>query len=226
MHLPKAAAAALSTMALLAAPGVTTAKTADVPVDKLFPYLGNYYDLPAAQRDHFQLAYFFIIKTGSGTIGATLKGAAGDVPITIGGDGRVTPLPSAADLKAKRPVSLTAPEGLSLGVTIKLMPLTAPATQLDADNLSIAIQQAHDGAKKAAGVLGMMVPNYQTVCFDGAHSGTVTLKSGATAALKVQKSEDTKAATPCFTPADARDAVKVNLDRTPSAMVIVAKPKS
>ncbi|MBW8881154.1 MAG: hypothetical protein JF615_06945 [Asticcacaulis sp.] len=224
MTLRAAAAAALLPL-LLAAP-VALAETANLPAEKLFPYLGNYYDLPAGQRDHFHLAYFFMIKGDRGAVSAVMKGASGDTPLTIASDGRVAPLPSAADLKAKRQIALSAPKGISIGVTIKLMPAAQPAATMDAGYLSVAVQQAHDGAKKAAGLLGMVVPNYQTVCFDGAHSGTVSLKTGASVALKLQKSQDTQSAVPCFTPSDVPGAAQVILDRAPVAVVIVPKPKA
>ncbi len=216
---------AAAALPLLLAASVAMAETADLAAEKLFPYLSNYYDLPAAQRDHFQMAYFFHVKGDRNAVSVVLKGN-GDQPLAIAGDGRVSPLPSATDLKAKRKLTLSAPKGTSVGVEIKLLVAAKPAAALDAGYLSTAVQQAHDGAKKAAGLLGMVVPNYQTVCFPGAQNGTVVLKSGASAALKIETNPDKKTSVPCFTPSETRDAVQITLDRAPSAMVIVPKPKA
>ncbi len=221
MFLRNAAAAALP---LLLAASVASAETAALPAEKLFPFLQAYYNMPSAQRDHFQMAYFMAIKGDAKSVTAAVKHAEGDVALAIASNGRITPLPSADDLKNKRQIALTAPKGTSIGITIKLVPNIVPAATLDAAYLAVAIAQAHDGAKKAAGLLSLAVPDYKTVCFDGAPSGTAVLKSGKSVALKVQTSTDAKASV-CFTPSDTPDAVQIKFERAPSAIYIVPRPK-
>ena len=208
---------------LMASPAL--AETATVPAEQLFPYLANYYSLPPASRNHFELGYYLNVKGDRNTVSAILKGASGDVPLQIAADGRLSPLPSAADLAAKRQIALSAPKGTSVGMALKIRPSTPPSANLDAAYLAVAVTQAHDGAKKAAGLLGVMVPNLQTVCFDGAHQGSAVLASGKTAALPVLARPGTPVKAPCFTPSDMPGAIRITLDQTPVAMFIGPRPK-
>lgn len=218
------AKAAVAALPFVLAASAALAETANVPAEKLFPFLKTYYDLPANQRDQFSMAYFLLFKDVDRTsVSAVLKGTNGDKPLTIAANGRILPLPSAADLKAKRDIALTAPTSGQIGVDIKLMPNLAPAASMDAVPLATAVKQAHDGAKKAAGLFSLAVPDYKAVCFEGARSGTVATKAGKTINLKVQTSD--KVTAPCFFPADIPDAARITLDRAPTAMYILPKSK-
>ncbi|ESQ92183.1 hypothetical protein ABAC460_04655 [Asticcacaulis sp. AC460] len=221
MKLAKAAAAALP---FVLAASVAMAETKNVPAEKLFPFLKTYYDLPANQRDQFTMGYFFLLDgVDRNSVSMVLKGASGDRPLNIAANGRVLPLPAAADLKAKREIALTAPKDGKIGIDIRLIPNLAPAASMEAAPLAASVKQAHDGAKKAAGLLSLAVPDYKAVCFEGAHSGTVATKSGKSVNLKLQTSGKTTA--PCFFPADVPDAARITLDRAPTAMYIVPKQK-
>ena len=215
-----AAAAAL----ILVTAMPVAAETATVPADNLFPFLAKYYALAPTQRDHFEMAFFLMVKGDRHAVSASFKAPGGDVPLTVAPDGRMSPVPSAADLNAKRQMTLAAPKGTQIGITIQLMPAIHPAARLDAGYLATAIAQAHDGAKKAAGIMSLAVPDYRTICFRGSHAGTVTLRSGKTVALTVQKNPQTQMQAPCFTPSETPDAVQVALDTAPSDMIIVPKP--
>jgi hypothetical protein len=221
MTFAKAAAAALPFVLLASA---TVAETKNVPAEKLFPFLKTYYDLPANQRDQFSMAYFFLFDgVDKNSVSLVLKSTTGDKPLAISASGRVLPLPTLTDLNAKRDVALTAPANGKIGVDIRLMPNLAPAASMDAAPLASAVKQAHDGAKKAAGLFSLAVPDYKAVCFEGAHGGTVATKTGKTLNLKQQTSGKTTA--PCFFPADVPDAARITLDRAPTAMYIVPKSK-
>lgn len=210
-----------SALCLALAATSAVAETKQVPATKMFPFLKVYYDLPVAQRDHFHMAYFFYVKDMTrDKVSLVLKGQNGDKPLTIGSNYRVSPLPTPADLQAKRDIAMTAPKGGKIGVDIKLMPTVAPAASMDAAPLTKAVNQARDGAKKAAGLLSLAVPDYRAVCFEGASRGTVALSSGKTVALTLQASQ------PCYFPSEQPNAVRISLDRTPTAMYIVPKAKA
>ncbi|ESQ76867.1 hypothetical protein [Asticcacaulis sp. AC402] len=221
MTFAKAAAAALP-LVLMASTAL--AETKNIAAEKLFPFLETYYGIPANQRDQFSIAYFYQFDSlDKKRVSLVLKGPSGDKPLSIAASGRVSPLPTAADLKAKREIAFTAPKDGKMGIDIQLIPNLAPDVSMDAVPLAMAVKQARDGAKKAAGLFSLAVPDYKAVCFEGAKSGTLATKSGKILTLKLQTSG--KAPAPCFFPADAADATRITLDRTPTAMFIVPKQK-
>ncbi len=215
------AMAAFSASTAMADPAL---KTKAFPAAKLFPYYQNYLELPAAERDQFRMAFF--LTAAEGPLTATLKRPGGDVPLTLGARGEISPLPTLADLKTAQ-VELTAHDGVKLNAMIELVEAMAPAQTLDATTLKKGIDQARNGARKAAGLLGAMVPDYESVCFVGAGSGNVILADGKTVPLKVSAAPNNpQHPNPCFTPADMPTARQVVLAHVPSLMPIARRPQS
>ncbi len=203
-------------------------KSKAIPSPSLFPYLDTYLGLPANARDRFHMSYVV------GTQGApksairmTLNRPSGDVPLSIAVDGEILPLPNLADLKARTPVTIQAPDGSRFGMSLRVAATIEMARTYDAALLKVSIEQARSGAKKAAGLLAMAVPDFQTACFAGAMSGTITLANGKAVALPgIQQAGDVPVGTPCFTPSAMPDARSITLDRAPRVIYIQAKPKS
>ncbi len=224
MRLILAAAIAASLMATGAA-GAEKSKA--IPSPSLFPYLDTYLDLPANTRDRYHLSYVV------GTQGArtsdvhmTLNRPSGNVPLTIAADGEILPQPTLADLKAKTPVTIQAPDGSRFGISLRVAATIDLAKTYDTAPLKASIEQARAGAKKAAGLLAMAVPDFQTACFAGVMSGTATLANGKTVVLPgIKQAGDVPVGTPCFTPAAMPDARTITLDRAPRVIYIQARPK-
>lgn len=130
MTFAKAAAAALPFVLLATA---ALAETKNVPAEKLFPFLKAYYDLQANQRDHFTMGYFLLFDgVDRNSVSLVMKSQAGDRPLNIATNGRVLPLPTAADLKGKREIALTGPKDGKIGIDIRLMPNVAPSASMEA----------------------------------------------------------------------------------------------
>ncbi len=203
----------------------TAVETKTVAAAQVFPFFDSYLGLPAAERDHFRMEYQVM---GDGPLTAvhlTLKRATGEVPIALAPDGRILTEPSPADLKSAQ-VVLSAPKGSQYHIGLRIVESEPPAQTLDVAPLKVGIDQARVAAKKAAGLMSMMVPDFETVCFVGAGSGQVTMNDGKTVALKISAPPSApKFLNPCLTPADMPQAHQVTLARVPTALMIVRKPK-
>ncbi|WP_443750677.1 hypothetical protein [Asticcacaulis solisilvae] len=203
-------------------------KSKAIPSPSLFPYLDTYLNLPANTRDRYHLSYVVGTQGGQKSdFHMTLNRPSGDVALSIAPDGEILPLPTLADLKDKTPVTIQAPDGSRFGMSLRVAATIEMAKTYDATPLKASIEQARSGAKKAAGLLAVAVPDFQTVCFAGTLSGTATLANGKTVALPgIKQAGDVPAGTPCFTPSALPDARTIALDRAPRVIYIQPKPKS
>jgi len=221
-------AAAIGASFITLATGASAAeKSKAIPSPSLFPFLDTYLSLPANARDHFHLSYVVGPQGAKASdFKLTLNRPSGDVPINIAADGEMLPQPTLADLKAKTPVSIHAPEGSRFGISLRVAATADMAKSYDAASLKTSVEQAHAGAKKAAGLFAMAVPDLQTACFAGTTSGTATLANGKTVALPgTKQAGDVPAGTPCYTPVAMPDARTITLDRAPRVIYIQARPK-
>lgn len=211
-------AAAVLAVAAFAAPGAAQAPAKEklVELGKIFPYYDKYLGLPAPDRALWALSYRMNVagKPASG-VKAAYVGPQGRTPVSIGADGKISPMPTLAQWKAKHHVAVTAPEGAKIGVSMDVVPTMVPAAALDAQQLAAAAAQATRGAKKAAGPIGLAVPKFERAWFPGAAGGTVETPSGA-------KPLPTKGprATPYFDPADWPGATKIRFETAPSRIVL------
>lgn len=211
----------LSAVALtLSGAGAARAETKDVPCTDIFPFLLNYLNLPAAERTHFRLAYRLSV-TGArlSDVKLVLK-HNGETPLGVAADNTLTPLPPVAALKAKAPVTVTRPDGSKIGLNLLIAAALPPATAYAAPDLKKAVDQAHAGAKKAAGVMSLAVPNLDRIVFVGASSGQAVAADGKAAALP-----KTRDGHPVFEPAAHSTAARVTLDKTPTLLRIDARSK-
>lgn len=200
-------------------------KSKAIPSPSLFPFLSTYLGLPGNMRDHYHLTYSLKSQNAKlSDIHMVLKRRSGEVPLTVSANGQLSPQPTLAELNEKTPVMMSAPTGAKLGISLRIAATVEPAKIYDAQFLKAAVEQARAGSKRVAGMMAMMVPNFQSVCFDGTTSGTATLSTGKTVALKLSaKAGDVPAGTPCFTPSDTPGATQITLDRAATAAYIVPK---
>lgn len=214
----------LAVVAMTAAvPLAVLAETKAVPADKIFPFLKAYLALPAQNRDHFHLTYSLMTPgLKPADVHLVLKRGSGDVELANGNESGLLPQPTLDDLAHNVQIAITAPKDAKLGINMRIDATLPLATHYAAGDLNRAISQAHDGAKSAAGLLAVAVPDLQGVCFAGVTSGTATLGNGRTVALK-PSTKPGQAGTPCYTPSEQSGVTTITLDGTPKAVYIIAK---
>jgi hypothetical protein len=219
--------AAIGLAACGVALGAYAAERKPFPAENLFPFLKAYYSITPDERTAFRLRYFAVSKKGElPSFKAVLKRKSGDVPITLGAKGEMSPVPSSADIASKAQVTLEAEKGASFGVLIRIVANVPTSARIDAKNVELAVNQAQKGAKKAAGVMKFAVPKLDSACFMGATSGTVTLENGQKIALQTVKSKEDPAliGSPCYTPSAQKGGVTISLDKAPEMVSIEEKP--
>ncbi|WP_155847791.1 hypothetical protein [Asticcacaulis benevestitus] len=224
MHRRALLATAAAFLALAPAAFAET-ESKSVPAEKLFPFLSNYYSLPAAERSHFRLAYTMMVQGGKAEqVSLILQDGAKIVP---NAQGYLAPLPTVAQLKGK--LTYSRPAGVKFGVALDLLPTQAPAQTMDAKALALSVTQALKGSKKVAGLMAMALPTFDRIEIRGVSTGQVKLADGSTRALGlIGATKDKKGvyhpAHISYVPAEWPTAASVSFDAMPSKLLIEAKP--
>lgn len=220
------AVAATWTALGLASTALAGTETKTVAADKVFPFISNYYALAPADRAHFHLVYSLLVQGAkTSDISLDLNGT----PITIGGNGVLSPLPTAAQLKAKATVTYSRPAGSKFGVSLGIFPNVQPQPSMDVHPLNLAIDEARRGAKSMAGLLALAVPTMDRLVVYGVTSGQVKLADGQirplpfTAAFN-DKNGSKHPAHVTYVPGDWPSAQGVTFNATPTLLSIESKP--
>jgi hypothetical protein len=202
---------ALAVILAAASPALAAEKT--VEIGKAFPFLEGYLKLPPAERSHFTMAYY--LHMGSLPLTAPVWIAVGDkrAPLALGPTGKVTHLPSLAQLGNGKLVIGIDPAS-KINATIGVEPLTPPAADLGARELAAAVAQAAVGEKKAAGIMAMAMPKLSNVGFVGVPSGEVEFADGRRAPLPTVKGLLT------YDPAAQPNAKRIHLPKVPDKLDI------
>lgn len=208
----------LAGLAAAAASPALAAEKKTVEAGKVFPYLENYWKLPAADRSRFTVAYYLQRdgRAASGLKGAIIVGAT-RTPLTVGPMGRVSPLPTLAQMKAKARIELDVPPGTRFSMNFTIEPIARPAAEMSAPDLALAVTQAAKGAKKVAGLMGMAMPSITRVIFKGVSAGQAVHADGHVSALPVA------GGSAYFEPAAMKTARTLKFSRAPSQMTMGSK---
>ena len=179
---------ALTAVALSDAASPALAAGKSVEVGKAFPYLENYWKLPAAERSRFITAYYLKRdgKAASGLTGTIVQGAT-RTPFRVGAGGRVATLPTLAQIRAKAMLEFDVPESTKFNMSMVIEPTARPAAEMNAAELAAAVTQSSKGARKVAGLMGLAMPAITAVLFKGVASGTAVHADGRTTALPTVK---------------------------------------
>ncbi|MDV6329691.1 hypothetical protein [Asticcacaulis sp. 201] len=231
MHRRKFAAVLAAAIALSTAGGVSAApvETKTLPAENLFPFLRNYYALPAAERTQFHLGYALRVQGARpDQINLTLQDGANKIRMVPDAQGYLSPMPTDAQLKAKAKLSLSRPADAKCSISLEVLPNQSPAQSMEAKPLALAVSQAHTGSKKLAGLLAMAMPTLDRVNILGVTSGEVKLANGTTRPLPFTPASTSKTgghypAHLTFVPADMPGAVALTFNGVPTRLLIGSK---
>lgn len=203
-------------MLLAAALAVTAATPALAdgkpdPASKIFPYLEKFLKVPAAERTRVRLNYalFQNGKPIPNLKGTLIEKSGARMPLTFNGEGYFERLPSLAQLDGGM-VSFDLPDKVKVSLVMDISPALKPATQYEAKELAITVNEANAVIGKAAGPLGMLAPKMSGVRFPNADAGFVVFADGRTQPLPESKD------TPYFRPDDFKGAAQVKLTKSPT----------
>jgi hypothetical protein len=189
-----------------------------VKLAKVFGYLDKYLAIPPAQRNRFVLAYYVLMngKPAAGLKAAIVEPDGRRTPLTLGPDGKVLRLPTAAQLASADFVA-EVPAETKLGVRLELEPSMALASDYNPPDLDQAIAQANAGMSKAAGLMSFALPKLTGVTFAGAASGKARLADGREMVLPLAEGA------PFYDPSRLKGAVAVALARAPTRLAFKDK---
>jgi hypothetical protein len=209
--------------AAAAAPGSALADDAKQPLTKAFAFLDAYLGLPAAQRSRFYLAYRATRdkRPVSGVQAAIVAPGGARTPVAFDGAGRVTHLPSLAELKSGASFE---PVGAPFKLGLELRYAGAASAHIDPAELIAALAQTNAAIAKLAGVMAAVVPKLTTAFFPDSGGGQAVLADGRTAPLLVFAAPMV-GMVPYFEPAAAVGAKAVLLTRAPSRILLGSHPK-
>lgn len=207
-----------SVLALAAAQSPALAFAAEkksVEAGKVFPYLENYWKLPAGERNHFQVAYYLQRdgKPATGVKAALVLGAV-RTPLNVAANGRVSPLPTLAQIKAGAKVEFEVPAQTKFSMSLLIEPLARPAAEMSAPELALAVTQSAKGAKKVAGLMGLAMPTITQAVFKGVASGQAVHADGHVTALPVVKGS------PVFEPGKLATARTLKFPKIPAQVLL------
>ena len=124
-----------SALALAAVPAWAADKKS-VEVGKAFPYLENYWKLPAGERSRFAVVYYLKRdgRPAAGLKGAIVMGAT-RIPVSISATGRVAPLPTLAQIRGGAKIEFDVPAETRFSMSMQIEPTARPAVEMSAPDL-------------------------------------------------------------------------------------------
>lgn len=208
----------LTAAALVAAPGraLATEKKPAPPLKKVFPYYDLYLAVPAAERSRFVMAYYLTVngKPAAGQSLFMVMPGGGRTPLTQAADGRITRMPTLAEMKdgvldivRKNPAD-------KFSVSMEMQPVVPLGETVATADLQAALEQCNTAIRKRAGVIGFAVPRMEQVLFAGAGSG-LALAPGKATPLPVFKTYV------AYKPADHAGVPSLKFARPPARALLV-----
>ncbi|WP_126423559.1 hypothetical protein [Asticcacaulis excentricus] len=197
----------------------------EISADQAFPFLSKFLALPTSERDEITVAYILKIKGGTQGASIVLKHNGQNQKLNIGGDGRITPLPTLAQLRGGATVVVNGPEkGVSMRV--RVYATETPAKTMTVAPLAKAVTQSNSVMRKVGGVLALTQPKLDRLYFVGSGNARVTMADGSQKLLPKSAVDDAyPSGTPYLVPTEYPGAVSVSFDATPSKIGIDDRAK-
>jgi hypothetical protein len=206
-----------------AAPRVAFADARTISLDKAFPYLAGYLQMPAAERSHFYLAFrAYRDKHPVGDVAAAIVASNGArTPIAFDRQGIVTRLPDLATLKGAGHVEIAS---APFQMAPELRCAAPPSLRIDVSQLAIALAQVNNAVVKFAGALSLVLPKFTTAFFPDAGPAQAIMSDGRTAPLPVV-AVPTIGSVSYIEPASLAGARSVIFAKAPSRILLSPRPK-
>ena len=98
---------AIASILIFGFAGAACAEAKLFPLDKMFPFLQGYLQLPSTDRTRFVLNYRLVgDSAGLQTVRMALVEKGGATPIALGTEGKLSPLPTLQQFRDKAQVSI------------------------------------------------------------------------------------------------------------------------
>ncbi len=215
-------AAVLSTVPIMAAArDLPDGMTTDTRKVSELPGLQGFLNLPAADKSQFDIFYAVKIKHASTDgIKLTLNDHGREVPLRMGPDGRISPMPTREQVNGGATLTVVYPKEASEALKLRVFSTQPAGHDYDAQGLNLGISQANRAMAKIGGILVAALPKLDRVYFVGARSGTIDDQP-----LPLFRGDnEVPAGTPYYVPSDTPNGAKIHLSNAPS-IALFANPK-
>ncbi|HEX7799471.1 MAG TPA: hypothetical protein VF402_03920, partial [Asticcacaulis sp.] len=139
------------------------------------------------------------------------------IPLRIAPDGRITPLPTRAQLNGGATITTVRPESCSVAMKLKVTTTQGLKTSYDAQGLAQGADQGNRAMSKVAGILAIGLAKLDRVYFIGGDDAVAILGNGQKQPLpRTAGKGEYPAGTPYYVPAQLRGATRIELSHTPS----------
>ena len=216
-------------MAQLKAPQVSSEggiSTSTASASDAFPGLKGFLSLPASERSQINVYYVARIKRADKSqVKITLVDGGRQIPLTVQGDGRITPLPTLAQLNGGAKITISGPQSGSYAMKIKVNSTQASGRTYDAAGLALGVKQGNAAVGKIAGAASFLVKKLDRVYFVGGGSGTVEVGGQQKALPRTEAAGEYPAGTPYFVPSQFSGATRITLSNPASNALFDTAPK-
>ena len=216
--------AALSALPLTAgAADLPDGMTSDTRKISDLPGLQGFVNLPPSEKSQFDIFYAIRIKHASTTgIRLTLNDRGRELPLHMGPDGRISPMPTREQVNGGATLTVVYPKEASEALKLKVFSTQPNGRDYDAQGLGLGISQANRAMAKVGGILVLALPKLDRVYFVGSNSGT--LDSGQPLP-KAQGDNDAPDGTPYYVPSQMGAATRIHLSNAPRIALFSTPPK-
>jgi hypothetical protein len=219
-------AALNATPAVVSAQGVPDGMTSDTRKISDLPGLQGFLHLPPSQRSQFDIYYAVKIKHASTEgIKLTLNDHGREIPLHMGPDGRISPMPTREQVDSGATLTVVYPREGSEALKLKVYSTQPNGREYDAQGLALGINQANRAMAKIGGILVLALPRLDRVYFVGSHSGTLEA-NGQSQDLPTlsQNDGDIPAGTTYYVPS-RMSGLKIHLSNAPRIALFSNPPK-
>lgn len=191
-----------------------------------FPGLKGFLSLPASERSQIDVYYVARIKRANkAQVKIALIDGGRQIPLNVQGDGRITPLPTLAQLNSGAKITISGPATGSYAMKIHVRSTQPQSTTYDAAGLALGIRQGNAAVGKIAGPVSFMVKKLDRVYFVGGGNGTVEIGGQQKSLPRTTAAGEYPAGTPYFQPASFPGATRIKLSHAPSSALFDNPPK-
>jgi hypothetical protein len=195
-----------------------------VPIERMFPHLSMFLQVPLAQRNRFYLAYRAVRDQWpvSDPRASIIAANGARIPLVFDRTGAVVSPPTLAELKSGAVVVF---DGPPFQLELELRCAVAITNRMDVGDLSRSLSQVNQDVARLAGPIAIFAPKITAAFFPDAGRAVAIMGDGEQIGLPIYYAPQV-GSVPYIEPARMIGARTVALTKPPSRVVLAGHPRS